>query len=166
MAMAILATGLLLLTNSWTGSGLFMRKTQLNNEMAALLERKMVDIRMEYEGKPLDSIPEEKTDDFGSDYPKYSWKMTRKDIDLTPLAGIASNESGGSDQMETLINQTIFKFLSDSTKEVKVSVIYKEGKKHLEVSATTYFVDYDKEISIPGMGSLPGGGAGGNGGSQ
>jgi general secretion pathway protein I len=30
---------------------------------------------MEYDEKPLDSIPEEKEDNFGTEYPGYKWKL-------------------------------------------------------------------------------------------
>ena len=60
----ILSTGILLLTSSWSGSYLRIRKTQLNQDVAALLERKMAEVDVEYRGKSLDTIPEEKEDDF------------------------------------------------------------------------------------------------------
>ena len=73
IAMVILSSGLLLLANSWSGSFMRVRKTQLSTEVSALLERKMTEVEMEYTGKPLESIPEEKEDDFGSEYAQYSW---------------------------------------------------------------------------------------------
>lgn len=164
MAMAILASGLLLLTNTWSSSGLRMRKTQLNNEMAALLERKMTEVRIEYEGKSLESIPEEKADDFGSDFPKYSWKIISKDFQAPDFASTMTSQDGGADQMSMMVMQVFGKYLSDSIKEVKVSVLYQEGKKNLEVSATTYFINYDKEFSLPG--GVPGAPANESGGGQ
>ncbi len=164
MAMAILASGLLLLTNTWSSSGLFLRKTQLNNEMSALLERKLTEIRIEYEGKSLESIPEEKSDDFGSDYPKFSWKLISKEFQAPDFASAMTSQDGGADQMSMMVMQVFGKYLSDSVKEVKISVVHKEGKKTLEVSATTYFINYDKEFSLPG--GIPGAPGADTGGSQ
>lgn len=133
---------------------MFVRKTQLNTEIAALLERKMVEVEIEYAGKPLESIDEEKSDDFGSEYPQYSWKMTSKEMELPNIAATMTAQAGGADEMALTIMKTLTEHLSKCIKEVKVSVIYKGGKKPIEVSATQYFVDYDRQIkapSIPGM---------------
>lgn len=155
LAMVILSAGIVLLANSWSGSFMFVRKTQLNTEIAALLERKMVEIEIEYAGKPIDSIEEEKEDDFGSEYPQYSWKMTSKELEFPNITATMTAQAGGADEMALTIMRTLVEHLSKSVREVKVSVIYKGGKKPLEVSATQYFVDYDRPIqppSIPGMG--------------
>ena len=155
LALVILSSGVMLLANSWTGSYMFVRKTQLNTEIAALLERKMVEVEIEYAGKPLDSIDEEKSDDFGSEYPQYSWKMTSKEMELPNITATMTAQAGGADEMTLTIMKTLTEHLSKSIKEVKVTVIYKKGKKPLEVSATQYFVDYDRPIkppSMPGMG--------------
>lgn len=154
LALVILSSGVMLLANSWSGSYMFVRKTQLNTEIAALLERKMVEVEIEYAGKPLESIDEEKSDDFGSEYPQYSWKMTSKEMELPNLTATMTAQAGGADEMALTIMKTLTEHLSKSIKEVKVSVIYKGGKKPIEVSATQYFVDYDRPIkapSIPGM---------------
>ncbi len=132
-----------------------VRKTQLTTEVTALLERKMVEIEMEYAGKPLDSIEEEKEDDFGSEYPKYSWKMVSKDFEVPDFSATLTAKEGGANELTLMIMKTLSEHLKKSIKEVKVSVIYKGGKKPLEFSATQYFVDYDKELPLPAM---PGGG--------
>ncbi|MEK2645099.1 type II secretion system protein [Bdellovibrio sp. BCCA] len=151
MAVVILASGLLLLSNSWSGSFMRLRKTQLSTEVSALLERKMVEIEMEYAGKPLDSIPEEKEDDFGSEYPQYSWKMETKEFEVPDFSATLTAQSGGADELTLTVMKTLAEHLGKSVKEVKVSVIYKGGKKPLQFSATQYFVDYDKEIQLPAM---------------
>ncbi|WII71933.1 type II secretion system protein [Bdellovibrio sp. 22V] len=157
IAMVILSTGLLLLSNSWSGSFMRVRKTQLSTEVAALLERKMIEVEMEYQGKPLDSIPEEKEDDFGSEYPQYSWKMTSKEFEVPDISATLTAQAGGADELSLTVMKTLTEHLAKSVKEVKVTVIWKGAKKPLEFSATQYFVDYDKEIqmpSMPGMGGM------------
>ncbi len=149
MAMVILSTGLLLLANSWSGSFMRVQKTQLSTEVSALLERKMVEVELLYQGKPLDSIPEEKEDDFGSEYPQYSWKMTSKDLEVPDFSQSLTSRDGGADQMTLTIMKSLVEHLSKSIKEVKVSVIYKGAKKPLVFSATQYFVDYDRPLQAP-----------------
>lgn len=152
LAMLIISSGILLLSNSWSGSFMRIRKTQVNVEAAALLERKMVEVEMEYQDKPLESIPEEKADDFGSEYPQYSWRMEAKEFELPNIASALTAESGGSDELTMTIMRTMQEHLAKSIKEVKVVVIYKGGKKAREISATQYFVNYDRPIQMPAMG--------------
>lgn len=158
IAMVILSSGIILLTSSWGSSFMRVKKTQLSTEITALLERKMAEVEMEYAGKPLDSIPEEKEDDFGSDYPQYSWKMESKLFEVPDISATltATDKGNGVDQLQLTIMKTLTDHLSKTIKEVKVSIIYKSaGKKPLQFSATQYFIDYDKEIpmpSVPGMG--------------
>jgi general secretion pathway protein I len=155
IAMVILSSGIVLLANSWGGSFMRVKKTQLTTEVAALLERQMVKIETDYAGKSLESIPEETEDDFGDQYKDYSWKMTSKELEVPNLAEALQANQEGTDQMMITIVKTLSEHLSKTIKEVKVTIIYKGGKKPLEFSATQYFVDFDKTISVPGM---PGGG--------
>lgn len=151
LAMMILSGGVLLLANSWSGSFLRIRKTQTATEVAALLERKIVELEVKYKGKPLEGIPEEESDDFGSDYPQYRWQMTSKEFELPDLSAGLTARDGGANEMFIQLMRTLTEHLKKTVKEIKVSVFYKVGDKELEYSVTTFFVDYDKEIPAPGM---------------
>lgn len=152
LAMVILSTGILLLTNSWSGSFTRIRKTQLTNEISALLERKMVEIEAEYSGKPLESIPEERSEDFSDEFSQYSWRMEAKEFEVPDLSASLTAREGGANEMLITVIRQLSEHMSKSIKEVKVIIIYKGGKKPLEYSATTYFVDYDRPLAIGGAG--------------
>ena len=155
IAMVIMAGSILLLANSWSGAYMRVRKTQTNFEIATMLERKMNDVELEYRGKALDEIPESKDGDFGSDYPQYSWKLASKKLEFPDISGSLTARAGGADQMLMSVIKQLTDILGKSIKEVTVSVIYKpEGRKPTENSVTTYFLDYDKDISL----GLPTGG--------
>jgi general secretion pathway protein I len=153
MAVIILASGLLLLTNSWGSSFLRVRKTQQQFEVAALIERKMTELELEYRGKPLDSIPEEKAEDFGDQYPQYSWKMTSKKLEFPDMTSVLTSKDGGADQMTISMIKQLSEGLSKAIKEVTLTIVYKplQGKP-LQYSVTTYFVDYDQSLAfgVPG----------------
>jgi general secretion pathway protein I len=160
LAMIILSTGILLLTNSWSGSFLRIRKTQLNSEVSALLERKMVEVEAEYKDKPLESIPEEKEDDFGSDYPQYSWKLESQEFKIPDLSAGMTSRDGGANEMLLSIIKQLSEHLNKSVKEVRVTVLYKpKSGKELSFSVTRYYVDFNKELPMPGVPSsaAPGG---------
>lgn len=152
LAMLILASGVLLVANSWSGSFMRIRKTQQTTEVAALLERKMVEIEVKYRGKPLASIPDEESDDFGSDYPNYRWVMKSQEFELPDLSAGLTAREGGANQMLLMIMKNMTEHLKKTIKEVKVSVFYSSGSRELEYSITTYFVDYDRPLPIPGAG--------------
>lgn len=156
LAMIILSSGIVLLANSWGGSFLRIRKTQLTTEVAALLERKMVEVDIKYRGKPLESIEEEASDDFGSDYPQYRWEMKSQEFELPDIAASLTAQDGGAKSELVMIMKTLTEHLKKTIKEVKVTVYYKPvNAEEIGFSATTYFIDYNKEIPIPGMGGGP-----------
>ncbi len=162
IAMFILSSGVILLVNSWGSSYRKLKKTQTQFEMAALIERKMVEIEMEYKGKPLDSIDESKEDDFGDEYPQYSWKMESRELEIPDMSSLFTSADGGASGELLEIIKRLTDQLSKSVKEVKVTVIHKTQPRNIEYSVTTYFVDYDRSLGLPagvgGGGSNPGSG--------
>lgn len=153
IAMLILAAGIMLLANSWSGGFARVRKTQTNTEIAALLERKMTEVELEFRGKPLESIPEEKSDDFGAESPNYRWKLESKEFELPDLSTGMTSREGGANQNLLQIMKTLSEHLKKTIREVKVTVYYKAPNgKETAASVTTFFVDYDKEVPVPGMG--------------
>ncbi len=153
IAMIILAAGVMLLAQSWSSSYNRIKKTQKNVEIAALLERKLAEIDMKYRGKATDTIPETDGDEFEG-FPEYSWKMESKKFDMPDLTAILIGKDGGADQMMTTLMKQFSEHLSNSIKEVKVTVIYKTNAKEFAYSATLVFVDFDKQLPLP---SIPGG---------
>jgi general secretion pathway protein I len=154
LAMMILASGVLLLTQSWSSSYNRIRKTQKNIEVAALLERKLAEIDMKYRGKAIDTIPEEEADEFEG-IEGYSWKLESKKFEMPDLTPILIGKDGGADQMMIQLMNQFSEHLSKSIKEVKVSVLFKAKGRDFEYSATLFFVDHDKQLPLP---SFPGGG--------
>jgi general secretion pathway protein I len=109
-------------------------------------------VNSKYQGKPLDSILESEEDNFGSEYPQYSWKMESRKFEMPDLTGLMTAKEGGADGMELQIMRTFTEHLSKTIKEVKISVIYKSPKGKEQIySVTQFFVDYDKEPPVPGL---------------
>jgi general secretion pathway protein I len=150
LAVVILSSALLLLTNSWGSSYMRIRKTQRQFEVAALLERKMTDVELEYRGKSLDEIQEERgPEEIGEEYPQYQWKMTSRKLELPDISSTLASKEGGADAFTMGLVKQLSEGLSKAVKEVTVTIIYTEGKqKPLEYSVTTYFVDFDKELQM------------------
>ena len=66
VALAILAGALVIVSSSWSGNFLRVRKSNLYNNAALLLESKMSELQAKYYGKTLEEIPEAEAGDFGS----------------------------------------------------------------------------------------------------
>lgn len=157
LAVAIMSTGILLVTMSWSGTFHRMRKTQTNTEIVALLERKMAELDAKYKNKPLESIPENEEDNFGDEYPQYSWKMESRKFEMPDLTGYLTAREGGADQFTMMTMKTFTDHLSKTIKEVRVTIIYKpQNRSEQTYSITTFYVDYNKQPPMPG---LPGGGS-------
>lgn len=148
----VMAAGLFILTNSWSGTYSRLRKTQIQVQIAGLLERKVTEIEREYKGKSLESVPEEKEDNFGSELPQYTWKMTSRKLEIPDMSAMLTAQEGGADPTLLQIMKLFSEHLSKSIKEVKVMVIYTEGKKPITADVTIYMIDYDRPLPVPGAG--------------
>lgn len=152
IALVILVGGLALLVTSWSGSYMRLRKTQSTFEVSLLLEQKMGELEFEYRQLPLDSVPDEKEGDFGSEYPEYKWKMSSKKLEFPDLSGFTGTDNEGGDPMNAMIMKQITNTLNKAIKEVSVTVIFtpKSGAKPIEHTVTTYFVNYDTPLNMGG----------------
>ncbi len=154
IALAIMASGILVLSMSWSGTFQKMRKTQVNSEVVALLERKMAEVDLKYKGKPLESIPDSDEGDFGTEYPQYRWKLESRKFEMPSLSDFLGSQEGGVDQLTQMTMKVFTEHLSKTIKEVRVTVFYKvpRSKKELDYSVTTFYVDFDKEPPMPALG--------------
>jgi general secretion pathway protein I len=150
LAMMIMASGLFILTNSWSGTYNRLKNTQVKVQLAALLERKVVEIEREYKNKSLESIPEEKEDSFGEDLPEYSWKMTSQKLELPDLSAVLETQQEGVKTDLASLMKIFSEHISKSVKEVKVEVTYKDKKKPITVDVVFYMIDYDRPLPVPG----------------
>lgn len=157
LALVVMASGLFILTNSWSSTYSRLRKTQVQVQIASLLERKVAEIEREYKNKSLESIPEEKEDNFGSELPQYSWQMKSKKFEMPNLSALLTAQPGGADPVLMGLMDTYTEFLGKSIKEINISVIFKEGKKPIVANVTIYMIDYNKSLPLPSLGN--GGGA-------
>lgn len=151
VAMAILSGALILLSNAWGGAFRSIKKGKQQHEVALLLERKLTELDLEFRNKPLTEIPDEREEDFGKDYPEARWKMKSKKFEFPDLTPMLKSDKENADPMVEMLFKTLGETINKSVKEVKVTVMFKDGKKTKEFSAVTYFVDYDQAPSLPGV---------------
>jgi prepilin-type N-terminal cleavage/methylation domain-containing protein len=171
IAMLILAGGIMVVANAWSGNLLRLEKARINNTMGLLLQRKITELEIFYQGKANEEIKDEDAGDFGVDYPQYKWAMKSQEFEMPDLSGTLTARQGGANEMLLTIVKQMSEYFRKAVKEVTVSVIYqgKNQKKSITNDATTYFVDYKVDLPMFGGGggaSTPGGAAGGTGGAN
>lgn len=149
IAMTILAGSIIVISNTWSGNFLRFRKSNLFNNVALLLEAKMAEIEAKYRDKPLEEIPDEEAGEFEGN-PNYRWVMKSQEFEMPDLSAILIKQSDGANENLLSMIKQMSEYISKSVKEVKVSVLVKAGKKEVEFTITTYFVDYKKEIGLGG----------------
>lgn len=154
IAMTILSSALLLLSNAWGGAFRSIKKGKQQHEVALLLERKLTELDLEFRGKPISEIPEEREEDFGKEFPNAKWKMKSKEFDFPDISSLLKSRDQGADEMAMTMFKTIAEHIKKSVKEVKVTVIVTADKKPKEYSAVTYFVDFDQQLAAPGGANL------------
>jgi general secretion pathway protein I len=142
VAISILA-GTLVVFNSIQGSNnLRVRKANLSNTVASLLQRKMVEMEIKYKNRPQEVPEEGENGDFGADYKNFSWKMTSKPFEFPDLSSALISADGGSSEMMITMVKQLAETITKAAKEVTVTIIYKNNNKETEYSASTYIVDY------------------------
>jgi general secretion pathway protein I len=158
VAVMIMTGGLIVIGSSWSSNLMRIEKARINANLAALLERKMTEFDLLYRGKPVSQIKEEDSGEFNGEYLGYRWEMRSKEFEMpnfTSALGGASADASQADLIK-LIASTVSEYMKNSVKEVTVTVFFKSKRakaKEMQQSVATYFVDYSKPISVPGLDS-------------
>lgn len=171
IALTIMMGSLTVIAMAWSGSQLRLRKMKMNYQAAYLLDYKVADIERQW-SKRFQQIPEEDQGDFallGKDYKDYTWKMTSKKFELPDLAGIINANSNSPDTgFITMMMEQLTEYFNQAAREVTVTIIYTFRKNKVQYSASTFIIDFDRPLPLPGGGGggLPGGLGGPGGGDD
>jgi len=153
VALMILAGAIVLASSAWSGNLVRLEKTRVNTTMALLLQRKMTEIELEYRDKALAEFPDEDNGEFEG-YPQFRWQLESKEFVMPDISSALIARDEGADQnLLSLIGQ-MTTMISQNIREVTVTVIYtsKRSKQEIKNSVTTYFVDYQSDLGLGGIG--------------
>ncbi len=148
IAMMILSGAFLVLTNSWNGSLLAIRKSRNLSTVSYLLQKKTTELELKYKDKNPEEVPEDENGDFGSDFPNYTWKMKTEKLKMPDMSATLTSRDGGATEMELMIMKKVQEFIEKSVKEMRVSIVWKSGKRDVEYSVSTYLVDYSQSVGL------------------
>ena len=156
IAMLILSGGILVVANSWSGNYNRLQKSRINNTMASLLQKKMVEIEIEYKNKSIDEIKEEDGGAF-TEYKGFTWTMKAQEFEMPDLSSALIAKNEGTDDQTLQIVKQVTEYIRKTVKEVTVTVSYKapKAKRAISHEVTSYFVDFKKDVPLAPGGAAP-----------
>jgi general secretion pathway protein I len=134
------------------------KSTKLN-EVTMLARSKMSEIETEIEGKSFEEVKKEEAGTFPQPWSDYSWKKEIKEVEFPNLSlqggggsGGGSSEDGESKSQPNAelerLTKLITKFLSQSIREVRLTLSWKQGANDTSFTLTTWWVDLNHEFSL------------------
>ncbi|MEK7791302.1 MAG: prepilin-type N-terminal cleavage/methylation domain-containing protein [Deltaproteobacteria bacterium] len=123
-----------------------------------LAQDKMTETLLKHKDTPLREIEEKEDGTFEGTYSKYRWEITSRDFayDLSFL--IAMAQGGGETEEETRPPEAespllaylpkISQFIKNSSKEMTVTVFWREGATERNVSLTTHLFNYKTPLPL------------------
>ncbi len=116
-----------------------------------LAQDKMTETLLRHKNKPLREIEEKEDGVFEGNYSKYRWEIASRDFayDLSFL--IAMAQGGGEETQESPALAhlpKISQFIKNSSKEITVTVFWREGPTERNVSITTHLFNYKNPLPL------------------
>lgn len=149
IAVAILLGGVVVISSSWSGTMLKIRKAKIYSDVHYLLQKKMLELEIKYQNTPVSEIPEEESGAFTKPYQKYSWQIKSQNIPLPNLKDVIASQDGTENSQNAL--SKALDHLKKAVKEVQVTVIFAHKTKPVSYHLATYFVDYTVASTLGGF---------------
>ena len=148
LAIMMVSFSAIILTQS--GSRDALERTRRMTTVSMLAKNSMVDAETYFQDKTFNEVEEEKTGTFDSPYEQYSWKRVIKEVEFPDLNSLLSSEDeeSGVTRTQEMMLKLITQYISDSLREVTVTITWPKGKGTKSYSLTTYWVDLSREFSI------------------
>lgn len=125
-------------------------RAKQTNTIAMLLRNSLTQAELEVQGKKFDEVSKEKSGAFEPPFEVYSWSWKIKELEFPNLIGRSNSEdsSQSTDQSSDMIGRLVTKFLSQSVRQIEVTVKWKQFEKEQTYSATTLWVDLNHEMAL------------------
>lgn len=159
IAMAIMMIAFTAILGVQSASINATRKAKILNIVAMLAKNQMIKTELDLEGKTFDEMKKEDGGQFAEPYQDYAWKEVIKEVTFPNLnfAGGGGGDSGGSggggggdnaDEMTTKVTRLLTKYLSDSLREVTITITWKVGSGEQHFDLSTYWVNLNGEFKF------------------
>lgn len=126
-------------------------KSKQMNVVGMLAKGLAIETEYKLEGKPFNEIKKEDSGTFPEPWKDYSWKREIKEVKLPNLVRNQSsgdNKDADSAQSETqnFIQKLITKYLSESLREVTITITWKKGTGEQSFNVSSYWVNLNNEF--------------------
>ncbi len=130
-------------------------KAKQMNVITMLAKNLMVETEYSFEGKTFDEYKKEESGTFPEPYQDFSWKREVKEVKFPELGAGGSGSSSGDkgealaqDEASRQLTQLLTKYLSQSVREVTVTIKVKRGTGEQSYAVSTYWVDLNHEFAL------------------
>jgi len=148
LAIMMVSFSAIILTQS--GSRDALERTRRMTTVSMLAKNAMVDAEIYFQDKTFSEVDDEKSGSFDSPYDQYTWERTIKEVEFPDLNSLlnSEDEESGVTRTQEMMLKLITQYISDSLREVTVTITWPKGKGTKNYSLTTYWVDLSREFSI------------------
>lgn len=151
IALAIMASIMIVLTSSWSGNFRRVKSAEVKTQAVHLLEQKMTEIEVLYRNDII-NLPEDLQKGKFKDesLSKYTWEWKSAEFNMPDIARLFTQDQGLVDEASLKVIKQMRKYLEDSIKEVKLTLIYKASPKAKaqKFSISTILVNYDIPLDL------------------
>jgi prepilin-type N-terminal cleavage/methylation domain-containing protein len=128
--------------------------------VAMLAKNSLIEAEREMEGKPFSEIKTESSGTYDAPYADYRWERKIKEITfpnmLDPTSGsgdptAAAKDSGGVQVVDQGVEKVIkiaTQYLSKSSREISITVLWTEKKESQKFSVSQYWVDLNHKFDM------------------
>ncbi len=119
--------------------------------VATLAKNAMIQAERDLAGKDFKEVKEESSGEFASPYTDYKWKRKIKEIKFPELTGgkdKKKDEISVSDESSERVIKIATNYLSKSSREIDITITWKEKGEEQKFSVSQYWVDLKHEFSL------------------
>jgi prepilin-type N-terminal cleavage/methylation domain-containing protein len=119
--------------------------------VATLARNSLIEAEREIQGKTFDETRKELSGKFDPPYSEYSWERKIKEITFPNVLTPEAKEGKGGqpeDQNEARVVRLATQFLSKATRELSITIKWKEKGQDQQYSVSQYWVDLNHEFNL------------------
>lgn len=121
--------------------------------VASLARQAMTETETLIQGKTFAEIKDEEKGQFKPPFDEYFWERKIKEVEFPQAAGEAEggeerDGKEGNSQQEQMLTNLLTKYLSESIREVRVTVIWKQGDQEQKFPLASYWVNLKNDFKV------------------
>lgn len=158
IAMAIMTVMFASILSVQSGSINAANRARTMNTVAMLARRKVTETELAVQNKQFDEVKEEEEGAFDAPFADYRWKSEVKKLEFPQLRlGVAApgqddpaggGGSTGQTDVQEIIAKALAKYLTESVRELRVTILWKVEKVDRTFTVTSYWVDLTRALSF------------------